>query len=71
MFGIEKRVERVRLALIKALQAKSIQIMMAHADKTPEQIPKHDLARSMVLHDLAEILTHLRVEKHPDDEKDE
>lgn len=71
MFGIEKRVERVRLALIKALQAKSVQIMMSHADKTPEQIPKHDLARSMVLHDLAEVLTNLRVEKHPDDEKDE
>lgn len=70
MFGIAKRVERVRVALVRALQAKSVEIMMQHATKTPEQIPRHDLARSMVLHDLAEILTHLHVEKHPDDEKE-
>ena len=71
MFGIEKKVERVRQALIRALQAKSVEIMMLHSDKKPDQIPKHDLARGLVLHDLAEILTHLRVEKHPEDEKDE
>jgi hypothetical protein len=68
MFGVEKRVERVRQALIRAFQAKSIEIMTAHADKKPADIPRHDLARSMVLHDLAEILTNLRVEKTPEDE---
>ena len=68
MFGVEKRVERVRQALIKAFQAKSVEIMMAHASKKPEDIPKHDLARSWVMRDLAEILTNLRVEKHPEDE---
>jgi hypothetical protein len=67
MFGIEKKVERVRVALIRALQAKSIAIMTTHADKKPEQIPKHDLARSLVLHDIAEILTNLRVEHPPED----
>ena len=71
MFGIEKKVTRVRLALVKALQTKSVEIMTKHADKKPEEIPRHDLARSLVLHDLAEILTNLRVEKHPEDEKDE
>ena len=68
MFGIEKKVERVRQALIHALRAKSIAIMTTHAAKKPEEIPRHDLARSMVLHDLAEILTHLLVEKHPEDD---
>jgi hypothetical protein len=71
MFGIEKKVERVRVALVKALQAKSIEIMMKYADKKPEEIPRHDLARSMVLHDLAEILTNLRVVKHPEDDVDD
>ena len=66
MFGIEKKVENVRQALIKALKAKSIAIMTAHAAKPPDQIPKHDLARSLVLHDLAEILTNLHV-VHPED----
>lgn len=65
MFNIEKRVERVRHALIKAMRAKSIEIMTAHAAKQPQDIPKHDLARSMMLHDLAEILTNLRVEPLP------
>jgi hypothetical protein len=69
MFGVEKRVERVRQALVKALQSKSIEIMTKHAAKKPEEIPKHDLARSMVLHDLAEILAGLKVEKRPDDEE--
>jgi hypothetical protein len=68
MFGVAKRVERVRVALVRALQAKSIEIMMKYADKKPEEIPKHDLARSMVLHDLAEILTNLHIDKHPEDE---
>lgn len=71
MFGIEKRVERVRQALVRALQAKSVEIMMQHADKDPRDIPKHDLARSMVLHDLAQVLANLRVEKHPEDDKDD
>jgi len=71
MFGIEKKVERVRVALVKALQAKSIEIMGKHATKKPEEIPRHDLARSMVLHDLAEILTNLRIGKHPEDDEDD
>ena len=66
-FGIQEKVDRVRAALIRALQAKSIAIMTAHAAKKPEDIPRVDLARSMVLHDIAEILTHLKIEKHPED----
>jgi len=68
MFGVEKRVERVRQALIQAFRAKSIEIMTKHAAKKPEDIPRHDLARSMVLLDLAEVLTNLRIEKKPEDE---
>jgi len=56
------------VALIQAFRAKSVEIMTRHATKKPEEIPRHDLARSMVLLDLAEILTTLRVEKHPEDE---
>lgn len=68
MFGVEKRVERVRQALVQAFRAKSIEIMTKHAAKKPEDIPRHDLARSMVLLDLAEVLTNLRIEKKPEDE---
>lgn len=68
MFGIEKRVEQVRQALIRAFKAKSMEIMSKHATKKPEEIPKHDLARSMVFHDLAEILTRLVIPKHPEDD---
>lgn len=70
MFGLTKKVERVRTALVHALKLKSIAIMNAHAQKKPEEIPKHDLARSMVLHDLAEILQNLHV-KHPENERDD
>ena len=69
MFGVKKKVERVRVALIQALRVKSARIMQVHASKPPEAIPKHDLARSMALLDLAEILESLRLEDHPDDDK--
>ena len=69
MFGVKKQVERVRQALIQALQAKSIEIMTRHATKRPEEIPRHDLARSMILHDLAEILASLHVDRKPEDEE--
>jgi hypothetical protein len=59
MFGIERKVERVRQALIHGMRAKSAAIMKVHAAKAPEAIPKSDLARAMVLQDLAEILVHL------------
>lgn len=70
MFGIEKKVARVRDAMIKALQAKAVEIMQQYADKKPDQIPKDQLARAQVLMDLAGILTNLSIEKHPDDDKD-
>ena len=69
MFGVKKKVERVRAALVHALKAKSAKIMQVHASKSPGDIPKHDLARSMALLDLAEILESLRIEDHPDDDK--
>jgi hypothetical protein len=68
MFGVEKKVERVRQALISALNAKSAEIMMKYTSKKPEEIPRHELARAMVLRDLAEILASLRIEKHPEDD---
>jgi len=63
LLGIEEKVADVRKALIKGLRTKAIAIMTAHADKPPEQIPKHDLARSMVLNDIAEILLGLKLEE--------
>lgn len=71
MFGMKKRVERVRQALIQALQKKSATIMMAYNNLKPEQIPKNELARAQVLYDLAEILANLFVEEHPDDDKND
>lgn len=70
MFGIEKRVKRVRDALIKAFQAKQVEIMTQYASTPPDQIPKHDLARAYILHDLATILANLSLEKHPEDDKE-
>ena len=69
MFGVEKRVERVRQALIQAFKAKSIEIMTKHAAKKPEEIPRVDLTRSMILHDIAEILLNLSIKAHPEDER--
>jgi hypothetical protein len=68
MFGIEKRVERVRQALIHALRARGFEIMTKYDGKKPEEIPKHDLTRAQVLFDIAEILVNLRIDKHPEDE---
>lgn len=68
MFGINKRVERVRVALITALLARSTAVMQLHASKNPSEIPKHDLARALVLRDIADILTHLRVEQVPEED---
>ena len=69
LLGIEEKVASVRQALVKGLRTKAIAIMTAHADKQPEQIPKHDLARSMVLNDLAEILLGLKIEDPPSKER--
>ena len=70
LIGLKKKVERIRHALIRALQAKSLEIMLKHDGKRPENIPMVDVTRSMIFHDLAEILTNLYVEDHPDDDKD-
>lgn len=67
MFGVKKRVENARQAIVQGLQKKSISIMQAYAHLPVEQIPKHDLARAMVLHDIAEVLLGI----HVDDSADE
>lgn len=67
MFGVEKRVERVRTALVRALRAKSIQIMTQHADKAPDKIPWIDVARATILGDIADIVQKLGVEELPED----
>lgn len=67
---MKKRVERVRQALVQALKKKGFEIMKPYERLPPDQIPKHDLARGLVLFDLAEILEKLSVEEHPDDEKE-
>lgn len=69
MFGLEKRVLRVRAALVRDLKAKSAAIMLEHADKKPEDIPWLALARAMILGDVADILQNLVVKEHPDDNR--
>jgi ribosomal protein S3AE len=70
MFGVERRVERVRQVLIQAFRAKMNEIMKKHAAKKPEEIPLVDLVRSMIFHDIAEILANLSIEKRPEDERE-
>lgn len=69
MFGgmVEKRVERVRAALVRALKTKSFEIMTSHADKTPDKIPWMDVARATILNDIADIVQKLGVEELPED----
>lgn len=55
MFGLEKKVK----VMINACKTKSVAIMAQHAALKPADIPKVDLARSLVLIDIAEILAHL------------
>lgn len=64
MFGVEKRVERVRAALVQALKSKSMMIMNAHAAiADPAKIPWIDVARATILTDLADIIRNLQVQK--------
>lgn len=67
MFGVEKRVERVRNALVRTLRSKSMEIMAPHSTKKVEDIPWMDVARGMIYAELAEIIEHLRVEELPED----
>ena len=66
MFG-RKAIERARTSLVRTLKAKSVQIMVAHSTKTPEEIPWLDVARATMLMDLADIIQNLGVEEVPDD----
>jgi len=71
MWGVEKRVERVRTSLVRSLKAKSMAIMTAHDGVDPAKIPWLDVARASLLNDIADIIADLQVQKQPgeDDEK--
>ena len=60
IFNIEEKINNLLKSFANALRTKSVQIMSAHADKKPEDIPKHDLARAMTLSDIAEILLKMK-----------
>jgi hypothetical protein len=60
IFNIEEKINNLLKSFANALRTKSVQIMSSHADKKPEDIPKHDLARAMVLSDIAEILLKMK-----------
>ena len=67
MFGVEKRVKRVRDALVRSLRAKSMEIARPHIGKDPTTIPWMDTAKAIILSDLAEIILTLQVEEIPED----
>ena len=67
MFGIEKRVKRVRDALVRSLKAKSFEIAQSHSNTDPTKIPWLDTARVIIFNDLAEIILTLQVEELPED----
>jgi hypothetical protein len=69
MFGVEKRVERVRAALVQALKSKGMAIMNAHAAVDPSKIPWIDVARATILTDLADIIQNLQVQKQPGEDE--
>ena len=67
MFGIEKRVKRVRDALVRSLKAKGMEIAQQHIGADPKTIPWMDTARVIILADIAEIILKLDVEELPED----
>jgi hypothetical protein len=67
-FGVQKRVERVRAALVNALMTKSVSIMQTHAlIQDPSKIPWIDVARATILKDIADIIQGLGIEETPED----
>lgn len=66
MFG-RKTVERLLASLVRALKARSLEIMLTHSDKAPDKIPWIDVARATILTDIAEVIQKLGVEEHPED----
>jgi hypothetical protein len=68
MFG-RKALERGRATLVRTLRAKSVAIMLMHADKAPDKIPWIDVARATILGDIADIIEKLGVEEHPEDKE--
>jgi hypothetical protein len=67
MFGVNKRIERVRVDLVRAFKAKSMEIMLKHSGVPPEKIPPIDVTRAMLLNDIADIILKLGVEEIPED----
>jgi hypothetical protein len=67
VFGINKRVERVRAALVHALNKRAFEIMLVHRDKPASDIPPLDLARSRILMDIAEVLKGVDLGGDPDE----
>lgn len=55
LFGIDERIEQIRVTLVRAFKQKSAAIMALYASKKLEDIPKIDLTRALVLEDIAEV----------------
>jgi len=68
MLGIEKRVKHLRDTLVEAFRQKSASIMHPYIQTRPEDVPRLELTRAMILRDVADILANLSV---PEQAKDE
>ena len=68
MLGIEKRVKHLRDTLVEAFRQKSASIMHPYIQTRPEDVPRLELTRAMILRDVADVLANLSV---PEQAKDE
>lgn len=56
MFGMEEKIKNARNALINGLMARAAEVLDPYKDKPVAEIPKHELARAMVLNDIADVI---------------
>lgn len=59
MFGIEERIANARTALVNGLMTRAAKVLEPYNDKPIADIPKHELARAMVLNDIADVIKSL------------
>lgn len=68
MLGIEKRVKNLRDTLVGAFRQKSASIMHPYIKTKPEDVPRLELTRALVLRDIADVLADLNVPGQAEDE---
>jgi hypothetical protein len=59
LFGMEERIQKARTALVNGLMTRAAKVLEPYNDKPVAEIPKHELARAMVLEDIADVIKSL------------